>query len=294
MSDKKILALGYFDSLHLGHQQVISLAQKVAKANGVDLSVFTFDGNLKKALYNQEDKRVFTNSERSDIFAELGVKDVFYAPVTPEFLSLNEREFLDYLNSKMQIIGYVCGEDYRFGKNGNGNVDFLKKYASVNGQLVDVAKTFMLNQEKVSTTSIKRLLALGQVCNANKLLGRNFFVDGEVFEDRKVGTKIGFPTINVKLDEEKATLKKGVYYGHVFLNKQKYKTIINYGERPTFNLNKTVLEAHIIDFSGDLYGKKVRLFFNGFLREIVQFTNVLELKTQLAKDMQAVKGKVYD
>lgn len=291
MSDNGVvIALGYFDSVHVGHRKVIEKGVNLSKQLNCKPVVFTFDGNLRSAIGKGDEKFVYTTSERKTIFQEMGECDVFYAPVTKEFLGLSHGEFLQYVNQVFNVKGYVCGKDFRFGKGGEGNVDYLSEYAKSKGQRLEIADILMTGEKKVSTSLIKELLSRGDVDSANKLLGKNYFITGNVFEDRKVGSKIGFPTVNIKIDKEKQCLKNGVYHGAILISGEWEKAVINYGARPTFDLNDKLIEAHVIDFNGDLYGENLTVRFDGFLREIQKFISVEQLKNQLEKDVEKVKN----
>ena len=291
MSDNGVvIALGYFDSVHVGHRKVIEKGVNLSKQLNCKPVVFTFDGNLRSAIGKGDEKFVYTTSERKIIFQEMGVRDVFYAPVTKEFLGLSHGEFLQYVNQVFNVKGYVCGKDFRFGKGGEGNVDYLSEYAKSKGQRLEIADILMVGEKKVSTSLIKELLSSGDVASANKLLGKNYFITGNVFEDRKVGSKIGFPTVNIKIDKDKQCLKNGVYHGAILISGEWKKAVINYGARPTFDLNDKLIEAHVIDFNGDLYGENLTVRFDGFLREIQKFVSVEQLKNQLEKDVEKVKN----
>ena len=292
MSDKTktVFALGFFDSVHIGHRAVISSARKIANDGGFTLTVFSFSGNLKKAVNNSNDKIVYNDEERKELISSLGVDQIYFAPVTKEFLDTERKDFLDFINKKFNICTYVCGSDYRFGKGGLGDVEFLKNYAREKGQTVFIQEDCVLDGKKVSTTSIKELLTNGNIKQANLLLKEPYFYSSIVLSGRKVGKKIGFPTINFKADNQKQRLKNGVYFGHVFLDGKIYKTIINYGNRPTYGLDDVLIETHIIDFDGDLYKKTVKLYFDGFLRDIKRFFNENQLIEQLKKDLLTVKG----
>lgn len=298
MSDNKslptVLALGYFDSVHLGHQKVIRTAKEFADGIGARLVVFSFGGNLRAVLFGENEKVVYTEKERESFYRSFGADDVFFAPITNDFLSLDKLSFLEYVNQKYNVKGYVCGEDYRFGKNGDGTIKDIEQYASENNQYFKALPLENSDGEKISSTKIKKLLSAGDVEGANALLGREYSVSGVVFEDRKVGRKIGFPTTNVRLDNDKERLPDGVYLGGVEFDNKRYRAIVNYGARPTFDLKNKLVEAHIIDFSGDLYGKEIKVYFTSFMRGIRKFDSVEELKEQLEKDLQFVKGRKYD
>lgn len=298
MSDREkvptVIALGYFDSVHLGHKKVIESAINKAKELGAKTVVFTFYGNLKAAIGRGEEKTVFSAKEREEFIKSLGVDEIYFAPVDMNFLSMGKLAFLNLLNRKYNIKCYVSGNDYHFGKFGKGGVGDIKSYAQKHGQDYIVVDTFNLDGQKVSTTAIKQLLDSGDVSAAAALLGRAYTVCGTVFEDRKVGQKLGFPTANVKIDKDKHRLKDGVYSGTINLDGKTYKTVINYGARPTFDLTEKLLEAHVIDFNGQLYGKEITLSFDRYLRDIKKFGSQEELKKQLEMDIAVAKGENYD
>lgn len=286
-----VVALGYFDSVHIGHRKVIEEATTLAKELGASVTVFTFGGNLRAMLSRRDDKCVYLLDERKEIFDEMGDLNVFVQQVDFNFLSVGKLAFLNMINKKLNIKGYVCGADYKFGKFAKGNVEDLKKYAESNSQVLKVVGELCEDGKRVSTSRIKTLLASGDLKNANALLGRPFSVSGTVVKDRGVGTSLGFPTANLKLDKHKQPLRAGVYAGHIFLDGTRYETIVNFGTRPTFGGTDTVIEAHIADFNGDLYGKRITLFFDFYLREIRKFFSEDELKRQIADDLAAVKSK---
>lgn len=291
---KTVVALGYFDSVHKGHQKVMQTAGRYAKEQGASFCVITFDGNLKTALGFNEEKNVYTKSERERLIKSIGADTIYFAPVTKDFLSKSATEFLDFINQKFDIIAYVSGSDYRFGKNGEGNVEFLKSYAKSHSQTCITEELESEGGEKISTTRIKELLSNGKIEKANELLGRAFSVTGTVFSDRQVGRKLGFPTININVDSEKVKLYSGVYKGRVNIDNKEYKVIANYGARPTFNLSSSLVEAHILDFNGDLYEKEITVKFDKFIREIIKFESQEQLALQIKSDLSAVKEGKYD
>lgn len=288
-NQRVVIALGYFDCVHKGHRKVIRGAFALAEKLNAKPIVFTFDGNLKGAIKGEREKNVYTTTERMLMLREMGVNDVYCAPINKQFLGLEAKAFLDKINSELNIVGYVTGDDYRFGYKGKGDVEFLKDYATKNAQQVVVTNTETADGLRISTSLIKELLTNGDIKRANYLLDRNYSITGEVVKDRRVGTRLGFPTININVESQKHLIKNGVYYGNVIVDGIKYKAIINYGARPTFNLEEKVLEAHLIDFNGDLYGKTLTISFEGYLRDIIAFKDGNFLKAQLEKDLLAVK-----
>ena len=262
---------------------------QLAKKLNCYSAVFTFDGNLRSVIGKNDEKCVYTTKERVDILKEIGVDDVYIAPVSPEFLKLTKDEFLERLAIDYNIKGYCFGIDFRFGNGGEGNVEYLKSFAKRNNAEVCVVDTVINENQKVSTTLVKQLMSEGLIEKANYLLGRNYTLEGTVFEDRKIGKKIGFPTVNLRIDSQKHSLKNGVYRGAILIDGEYKKAVINYGARPTFGLDEKLVEAHVIDFERDLYGKNLTVRFDGFIREIKKFERVEELKEQLKQDVNSVK-----
>ncbi|MBE7087679.1 MAG: riboflavin biosynthesis protein RibF [Clostridiales bacterium] len=285
-----VIALGYFDSVHKGHQKVIKTAVKIATDLGVTPVVFTFDGNLRKAFGGSNAKYVFNTSERSSLINGLGVKEIFFAPVSDEFLGMDRAAFLDYLNSLYNIKGYVSGSDYSFGKGGTGDIEYLNAYAKNKGQFLTVVDAVSLDDKVISTTRIKELMSNGDIKKVTTLLGFNYFVTGEVYADRQKGKELGFPTANIKLDVERANLKNGVYSGVVKVDDKEYKALINYGNRPTFDLDEVIVEAHLLDFNDNLYGKEIKIEFKSFIRDIIKFNTPDELRDRIKLDLAKIKG----
>lgn len=292
--EKTVVALGYFDSVHIGHVAVLKKAKQTALLLRAKTVVFTFDDGLKSALGHAGATFVYTKAEREEIYKSLGLDEVFFAPCSAEFLSLSKEQFLVFLNEKYDVLAYVCGEDYRFGKKGEGDVNYLSEYALLNSQGLHVVPVIESNGIKASTTHVKELLAEGKVKQANDLLCKKYSVTGMVFEDRKVGSSIGFPTVNIKTEKNKQQLKNGVYSGSVDIDGKNYRAIINYGARPTFDLKEKLIEAHVIDYEGNLYGKKLTLFFDSYIRDIERFNSVEELVSQLKQDLAQTKDGKYD
>ena len=289
-----VLALGYFDSVHRGHRAVIKSATEYALKNKAESVVYTFSGNFKASLGGENVKFVYTDKERAEIYKSLGCDRVVFVCANKKFLSMGRLAFLNMLNRKFNVIGYSCGKDYRFGKDGKGDVNYLLSYAKKRGQTVQALDILTSDSEKISTTLIKTLLSKGEVYKAGELLGRDYSVSGVVVSDRKIGSKLGFPTINIKLDKEKQRLLDGVYAGYVERDGVIYKAIVNYGARPTFGLDEKLVEAHLIGFSGNLYGEDITVYFKKFIRNVNKFKDTDELIRQLNTDLETVKEMIYD
>lgn len=281
-----VLALGYFDALHLGHQSIIKETVNQSKNLMAEPVLFTFDGDLS-AFFKKSTGVIFTFNERLELLKNFGIKDVHLAPLSEKYLSISKKEFLDGLNSIYDIKAYVCGDDFTFGKNAEGNVGYLKEYASIHNQKVFVKNEVSVLNGRVSTTRIKNLLLNGDIDDVNKLLGFDYYISGKVVRGRGVGKTLNFPTANLDFSSEKFSIKNAVYGGYVYIDDKKYKCIINCGKAPTFDVGFS-LEVHVIDYAGDLYDKPLKVYFTKYLRDIVKFSSKEELIDQLTKDVKSV------
>ncbi len=291
---KAVVALGYFDGVHKGHKEVILKAVKKAEELCASPVVFTFAGNLRAFITGTQDKQIFSLRDRKRELDLLGVKEIYFAPVTKEFLEMEKDKFLDYLNDAYDIKAYVSGEDFTFGYKGKGNVSYLNEYASLHNQTVETVKILSINGEKVSTTNIKNSLLSGDIEKANFLLGYDYYLSGVVERGRKVGHELGFPTANIILSREIFNLKDGVYAGYTVIDGKRYKAVINYGARPTFNLDEKLVEVHIIGFDGDLYGEDLRVYFKKRIRDVKKFRSVKALIKELKKNVKNTERGKYD
>ena len=269
------MMLGGFDGLHVGHRRLLSRA----KESDYPVGLMTIVGG-------KEENSLFTFSEREEIFKDAGADFVFELPFE-EIKGLSPQAFLQLLEKEFSPKLFVCGEDFRFGAKAVGTPKTIKESTQV---CVEVLPLVEIAGEKVSSTTIKTLLSKGQVEKANELLSHNFFLMGKVYEDRKIGRTIGFPTANIPYPEGKFPLKIGVYETRVCVDGCTYKGITNYGARPTFEENTVVTETYLDGFSGDLYGKELKVEFVRYLRDIVKFDGVEALKQQLTKDIERVRG----
>ena len=269
------MMLGGFDGLHIGHRNLLACA----KESGLPVGLMTIVGG-------KEEENLFTFTEREEIFRLAGAGFVFELPFE-EIKSLSPQAFLALLEKEFSPKLLVCGEDFRFGAKAVGTPKMIKESTQVR---VEVLPLVEMEGEKVSSTTIKCLLEEGQVEKANGLLTHNYFLIGEVYEDRKVGRTIGFPTANIRYPEGKFPLKIGVYETRVHVDGCIYKGITNYGARPTFEEDTVVTETYLDGFSGNLYGKQLKVEFVRYLRDIEKFNSVDELKTQLTKDIERVRG----
>lgn len=268
------MLLGGFDGLHLGHRALLSCAQK----SGFPVGLMTIVGG-------KEGKSLFTAAEREDIFKNCGVDFVFELPFE-EIKNLSPKAFIDLLYQEFSPKLFVCGEDFRFGYQAKGTPETLKWDTRVR---VEVCSLLEKYGKKISASEIKDALCKGEVSRANELLGEKYFLSGKVEKDRQVGRTLGFPTANIRYPQEKISLKKGVYETVSILNGKLYRGITNYGARPTFSDETVWTETYFDGFSGDLYGKELKIEFVRYLRDIEKFQDAESLKKQLQTDVRRIR-----
>lgn len=281
-----VLALGFFDCLHVGHQKIIALAKELSVQNNCQCALFTFSNNFLKVV-GRKGKLLYTFEERLSLADKYGLDVIVSAYFDDEFMRLSSDEFLNKL-AQLNIKGFVCGEDYTFGSN-RANVQVLEDYCRKNAIKLEISPDCLYNGQRISATQIKKYLASNELDKVNHCLNRCFSVSGEVIKGRGVGVKIGFPTANIAVDPEKM-LPMGVYKGYGLLEGKKYNAVINSGSKPTFELENYTLEAHFIGYKGNLYNQIITVYFESFIRGIHHYESVEKLIEQIQKDVESVKN----
>ncbi len=283
-----LLVLGCFDSIHIGHAELLKKAKLQAKINGLDLGVMMFTGG-------KGGRQVYTFEERQKLLEQYNVKFILAIDYNEEIKKTSASEFLENLENKLNVKAYMSGRDFRYGTDAKGKSSTLKAYAEdeENGVWYMPVKDVVYVGEKVSTTLIKNCIENGNLVKAGALLGRNYSVTGFVIEGANRGKKVvGFPTVNMKYPVDKVEVKKGVYKVRCLVGEEEFIGIANYGPRPTFNEQSSVLEAYIDGFLGTLYGRSVTIEFVEFIRDIEKFDSPEALNARLKLDLQMAKLKV--
>ena len=278
-----LVVLGCFDAVHIGHQALLKKAKLNAKINGLDLGVMMFaDG--------KGGRQVFTFEERVAMLEQYNAKFILRIDYTEEFKKTSAQDFLENLEQHINLKGYMSGKDFRFGAGAKGKSSTLKKYAEDEDNAVwyEAVKDVALDGEKVSTTLIKQCLEEGRINKATELLGRQFFVSGEVCEGHGRGKQLGFPTANIAYPENKVLVAPGVYGVEAEIDGTVYKGVANCGPRPTFGEDSYTLEVYFEGLSEDLYGKTVTVRFLNYIRGIRKFATAEELAAQIAVDATCI------
>jgi len=284
------MALGTFDGIHLGHQQIISQAVDLARQiNGTSV-VFTFSNHpLSIVAPERRPLQLVTQEDKAELIAELGVDILLTIPFTPEFLQLSATDFIRLLLENLSPKHIVVGPNYYFGYNRSGTPEMLQQAGKKNGFDVNIHPIVYLKNTIISSTLIRKMISSGKVEQASSLLGRKFKIKGLVIHGDKRGRTLGYPTINLEISNELVLPANGVYAVTIDIGDIQYNGIANIGTNPTFNGAQRHLEVHILDFTGDLYGTTVTVTFLQYIREQQKFSSADELKMQIGQDIKAAK-----
>ena len=292
--NQPVLALGMFDGVHLGHASVIRRAVEVAKKIGGTSMVFTFSNHPLSVLSPENAPLMIgSRSLRRDIFESLGVEILIEIQFTKELSRKSPEEFLELLREKISPAYVVTGPNYTFGRLGKGNGRMLLREGENYGFKAEICPAVTIGKKSVSSTRIRALIAEGNLAEANELLGRNFTYVATVVHGDKRGRKLGFPTANLEIDDNRAMLPNGAYIVRVKIGKNFYSGIANIGDNPTFKVAKRRLEVFIDNFSGDIYGEEISVSFVKKIRDEKVFDSVEDLKLQLNEDLMTLR-KNYD
>lgn len=282
-----VIALGFFDSMHVGHQKVLTTCRELSQKLSAEAIAFTFSESL--SVVGKGEKLLSTYDERLNKFAECGIQSVLKAPCDETFFAISPIDFLIKLKDDFHVVGIVCGEDFTFGAGGYGDVEFLQKFCKERDITLTVVSILTVDSKKIGARDIKRLVNDGKIEEANKLLGYNYSINGIVKKGRGDGAKYVVPTLNIDYPKDKVIPKCGVYVTKTMVDGVSYLSITNIGEHPTFGDLTKNIETYLIDTNLDLYGREVRVEFLHFIREIKKFNDAVQLKLQIEKDVEIAR-----
>ena len=285
MKQRKIYALGFFDGVHLGHRALLDACCRMAAEQNATPCAVTFDLPPGAVLQNQKPNMLNTVRDRQRLLRQYGAQEILLLKTDSKTLSMFWTAFLEMLMED-GAVGFVCGYDFRFGKNGEGNAEKLSAFANEKGLPCIIVDEQTMDGEKISSTRIRALIEKGDMEGVNQLLGHFHRFTGKVVHGRGLGRTIGIPTANLRLPEELVTPAFGVYACRAWVGSNYYAAVTNIGTRPTVDGQGVTVEPWILDFTGDLYGKEVTLEFYKFLRPEQKFESLDGLKTQIEKDAE--------
>lgn len=283
-----VITLGNFDGIHLGHLSLIKRVKEVSKEKNLPSVLVTYYPNPAivlgkkkhlKTIYSEEIKRELIESFSLDILLTI--------PFTHEFSTMHAYDFTkDILVDKLKPHHIIIGFNHFFGKDRQGDFAFLQSHAEEFDFSVEKMNQVYFNGEPVSSSNIRSFIQNGDAAKANNVLTRPVIIRGIVVKGFQRGRQIGFPTANIQLTGDSLIPSEGVYSAFVIVNKKKYKSMLNIGKNPTFENQNQSIEAHIFDFSEDIYGQTIDCHFIDRIRDEIKFDGIESLKSQLQKDAE--------
>lgn len=285
-----VVALGVFDGIHLGHREILARAVERARAEGLLSVACTFDRHPREILQPERAPLPITTlDERLELMGETGIETTLVLPFTRELAGLEPETFVkDVLVDRLRARIVVVGTDHRFGRGARGDAGLLETLGAQLGFAVDVVPPLQIDGEAVSSTGVRAALQRGDVERAARLLGRPYTVCGEVVRGAGRGRTLGFPTANVRT-ERPLIVPTGVYACRARCGGGAYRAMVNVGNRPTFEGQDYAVEAYLLDFSGDIYDRRVCLEFHRRVRDERKFPSVEALKEQIARDVELAR-----
>ncbi|MBC7946817.1 MAG: bifunctional riboflavin kinase/FAD synthetase [Chitinophagaceae bacterium] len=294
--NKAVVTIGTFDGVHEGHRQVIDHLKEEARAIGGNTVIVTFHPHPRKVVASAilGIRLINTLDEKIELLEDLGIDHLVVVPFTEVFANQPAVEYIrNFLVDKFHPHTIIIGYDHRFGRDRQGDYLMLEKYAEEYGyQLREIPK-HLLDNISISSTNIREALLHSDINTAAKLLGYEFFFEGEVIHGDKLGRKLGYPTANLKINnEEKIIPGNGIYAVYAEVkdaeghdkSSRKMKGMMSIGFRPTVDGTKRVIEVNIFDFAREIYGKNLRVYVKKFLRDEVKFASLEALVKQIDQD----------
>lgn len=294
MTEKTIYALGFFDGVHLGHQALLSACKQLAEKHGCKAAAVTFDLHPETRLSGAAPQLICRLPDRSRLLMQFGADTFVGFPFTDRLRKMPWQDFLKMLTEQFGAVGFVCGDDFRFGYRGAGNANLLQDYCKQQGLSCAVVPEQTLDGTRVSSTHIRKLLKNGEIETANRFLGHPHILSGIVVEGQMLGRTIDIPTANLDIPEEVLLPKNGVYACKATTQDGKtYLAVTNIGSRPTVAGDSVTVETWLLDFDGYLYSQELTLEFYTFLRPEQKFDSLEELKAEIQKNAAQTR-KIFE
>ncbi|MBQ4315936.1 MAG: bifunctional riboflavin kinase/FAD synthetase [Oscillospiraceae bacterium] len=289
---KRVVALGFFDGVHIGHGALLEMTVRRAREKGASAAVMTYSNHPSSIVASSAVKLINTTEERCALMRELyGISDIIVKEFTKEYSSLSGEAFVnEVIKKELAACHVVAGFDFRFGKGGKCDAASLLRLCEENGIGCDIVDEVKLYGEAVSSSRIREYIVAGDMVTARELLGHYHCVIGEVTRGAQLGKDLGFPTANQEIQKDVLCVKHGVYLSRVTVDGKMYRGVTNIGVRPTVSSGKCPrAETFIIDFSGDLYGRKIKLELVKFMRGEEKFSSIETLRERIEKDVMQAK-----
>lgn len=286
---KIVLALGFFDGLHRGHQALIKHAKEIADQKGLPLGVMTFNHHPKE-IYQNDKTFVYLNTlkEKEAKLTQLNVDYLFVTNFDKKFSKLKPQEFIDDVLIKLNIDTAVVGFDYTYGPKDIANIDNLPKFVKGRFDIV-VEPKHMKADEKVGSTTIRHAIEVGKIELANDLLGEPYTTSGVIVKGYRRGHQIGFPTANLQVEGNKVIPAEGVYATRTLIDDKWYDSMTSVGYNDTFENKELTIETHLFGFDEEAYGKPMTIAWYKYMRGNIKFSGIPELSAQLKKDQENIQ-----
>ncbi len=287
------ITIGNFDGVHTGHQALFRKVKEWAQKLDGQSVVMTFHPHPLEVLFPGKPLSFITSHEQKlDLIADFGIDATIVVPFSKDFSQISAREFVeDLLVGNIGVKAVVVGYDYRFGKNREGDISFLRQQGEEHDFQVDTVPGIRMDDMVVSSTAIRKMIVEGNISKANQLLGRLFEVSGTIIPGRKRGAGLGFPTANIRMPAQTPP-RTGVYVVEAEIDGNTYGGAANLGYNPTFGDVDLSLEVHLFDFNQDVYGKPISVRFIDRLRDEKRFSGPQDLIDQIRKDVETAR-KIY-
>ena len=286
-----VLTVGSFDGVHLGHRHVLAHVVESARAISGTPAVMTMRPHPRRYFSPDHAANLLTTDQKKvELLRESGVEVVYFLPFNEKTANLEAESFLsDILVGRCGVRKLFVGHDFRFGKDARGSFDLLVERQATCGYEVDEVPPLVLDGERVSSTLIRERVIEGDLAGAERFLGRKYSIVGEVLEGRRIGAQLGFPTANLKPGEH-AIPAHGVYIGEVLYQGVKHPAAINIGIAPTIRHDDIMIEAHLLDFAGELRGQTIEVLFHKRLRPELKFPSKEALVELIALDVATTRA----
>lgn len=283
----RVLALGFFDGVHLGHAALMERTKERAAERGAFPSVLTFDLHPDTLVFGKEVPLINSPAEREDIIRRcFAIDSVVFIHFDRRMMQMDWREFLGSVVTELQVCHFVVGHDFCFGYKGQGTAERLREYCAAQGLGCDVIPPVTLDGQIVSSTHIRQLIQAGEMEEAERWLGRPHSLTDTIRSGFHLGRKLGSPTINMEIARGVVEPRHGVYATMTYLDTgDQCPAVTNVGVRPTFSRDgRVTVETHLLDHAGDLYGHRARVEFLHFLRPEQRFSDGAALAVQIEED----------
>ncbi|ALV23551.1 hypothetical protein ASO20_02735 [Mycoplasma sp. (ex Biomphalaria glabrata)] len=279
------ITIGKFDGIHTGHQVVIQKTLQIAKDTKTKSAIFFFDPHPIEILMNLKTSKLTPYSKKISLLSEYDFDYCVVIKFSDSFSNCSKTWFIDELKNRFNVSNIVVGEDFKFGKNRAGNLTDLESFFNVYK-----LKLTTIGNDIVSTSEIIQNIKDADFEIANKKLGRRYDVIGKVVKGKQLGRKLGFPTANLSFKDEYMIPKVGIYAGYAWVKGKKYKAAISIGYTPTIDTRKTpIVEAHLLDFSHNIYNFNLKLEFVKWIRAEQKFNSLQELKSAISIDVEKIR-----